>query len=118
MSEKLGMPLFSGKFARDLVLMPYPKMINGQYLPPEILPLGEITLLLPYYREAEKIMIQDEQGNNKLTVALSDYSLTSVESYTKYCGNGICDTDENILSCYSDCRILIESRIKHLFNKQ
>ena len=117
MSEKLGMPLFSGKFARDLVLMPYPKMINGQYLPPEILPLGEITLLLPYYREAELIIIKDEQGSDKLTINISDFSLNPVESYTKYCGNGICDTDENILSCYSDCRIILESQIKHWFNK-
>lgn len=65
---------------------------------------NEIILYLPYYKDAESVQIYDEYGSLKLTVNLKDYSLPVPKSETNLCGNGICDTNENIFSCFSDCR--------------
>ncbi len=64
--------------------------------------IEEILVYLPYYKQAQKVIFLDEDGKEKLTVQLNDLKLP--ENYSKkLCGNGICDFNENLFSCFSDC---------------
>lgn len=66
--------------------------------------LENITLRLPYYKEGKQLLIIDGEGNEKLKVDLSH--LSPPESYhnPNLCGNNMCDSNENILTCFNDCK--------------
>ncbi|MBI2641767.1 hypothetical protein HYW87_04215, partial [Candidatus Roizmanbacteria bacterium] len=67
-------------------------------------PLSELIVVLPYFITGDKVIFLDENKEEKLSFSLKDLKLP--EGYTKkLCGNGICDFNENILSCFNDCGI-------------
>lgn len=57
---------------------------------------SETTLIFPYYPNAKKIEILDENGNKKLDIDLS--------SYARCNENNFCDFNEDIQRCPEDCR--------------
>src|SRR3989338_6689059 len=101
-----GAVFFSGKISKNLVRYPADEIdVKGERAPrPDLLvePLGEIVLLLPYYPRAKKIVFFDENNVEKMQVDLTKVTLPKDYS-KKLCGNGICDSNENILFCYKDC---------------
>ncbi len=101
-----GEVLFFGKVAKNRVHFP-PYEINSQNeeLSTEltVAPLSDITLFLPYFTQAKKVVFFDENNVEKYQVELNEVTLP--KDYTKkLCGNGICDFNENIIFCYKDCQ--------------
>ncbi|OGK24994.1 hypothetical protein A3D76_03845 [Candidatus Roizmanbacteria bacterium RIFCSPHIGHO2_02_FULL_37_9b] len=101
-----GLALFSGKVEKNRVS--FPPYEVGEKGEPEnavsqLEALGEMTLLLPYFSGAKKIIFYDENNLEKLQVNIENISLPK-DYPKKLCGNGICDLGENILFCYQDCR--------------
>lgn len=98
--------LFSGKVEKNRVSFPpYEVEVKeeSEQSAPSFEPLNEMTLLLPYFTNAKKIIFFDENNWEKFQIDIS--SLVFPEDYSKkLCGNGICDFGENIIFCYNDCR--------------
>lgn len=64
--------------------------------------LDKIILYLPYYTSSRKIILTDDKGNQKLEVNLGNLKLPA-DYVRNLCGNGICDFNENLISCPKDC---------------
>jgi hypothetical protein len=112
--------LFRGKILNSYQLMPYIIRSNNSQLDknnfepqPEIL-VDTLDLFLPYFREAKQIEIFSEDGNRILLINLSDYGLRLPKRTVNLCGNGICDYDEKLLTCYKDCRITVSGFFSRL----
>ena len=104
---------FSGKVAKNKVSFPPYEILSENEEPTSsditLAPLSEITLFLPYFTRAKKIVFFDEKNVEKLKVDLDEITLP--KDYTKrLCGNGICDFNENVLVCYKDCRFRLRLR--------
>lgn len=99
--------LFSGKVEKNRVSFP-PYDIEAkedtEAVTTTLIPLNELTLILPYFKEAEKIVFYDENKSEKLQVNIDNILIPTGDS-KKLCGNGICDSGENIIFCYNDCRL-------------
>lgn len=67
-----GKELFSGKIPSQKILMPPPPLPGQNPGEPIIQPLTEIVLFLPYYKNAEKIMIFNEKGTLLLEINLAE----------------------------------------------
>lgn len=65
--------LFSGKFISKKIIMPGPPLAGQDPGYAVTQPLGEIVLYLPYYQNAQKILIRDEKGIILLTIDLTQY---------------------------------------------
>lgn len=96
-----GSLLLSGKELYQDTLVSSPET-DGDFSTPSAKLRKKIVLYLPYYKNAQKVVISDEFNNAKLEFNLDDYLLKPVK-IQNLCGNGICDQNENIFSCYTDC---------------
>ena len=101
-----GKELFSGKVEKNKVTFPpYQMEEQKEGDEPKLTfePLKELSLLLPYFTDAKKIIFLDEDNQLKFELDVGDVGLPN--DYSKnLCGNGICDSGENFIFCYSDCR--------------
>ena len=100
-----GEELFSGKVEKNRVNFP-PYEIDGAKESDSSVatlePLKEMTLLLPYFKNGKKIIFFDENNLEKYQVDIEKIGLP--EGFSKnLCGNGICDSGENVIFCYNDC---------------
>jgi len=75
-------------------------------IPYKVVSVDEYLLLLPYYNQAKEVIIFDEQNKEKLKIPLKEYNL-SLGPARNLCGNGICDANENLFTCFSDCKFYI-----------
>lgn len=66
-------------------------------------PLTEFTLDLPYYKNADQVIITNDKGEKMININLSELNLGMPETTRKTCGDGICSDNENILMCHADC---------------
>ena len=97
--------LFSGKVEKNKVIFP-PYEIeepSDSTIKTTMEPLSEITVFLSYFTHAKKVVFLDEKNIEKLQVDIENLSLPQ-DITKKLCGNGICDSNENIFFCYKDCR--------------
>lgn len=62
----------------------------------------DISLYLPFYNQAEKIVIEDELGNTIMSINLKNLDIPSFNQ-ENLCGNGICDKTESRFTCGLDC---------------
>jgi hypothetical protein len=74
--------------------------------------LPEITVFLPLYKKAVKVNFLNEQKVVKLSVDLTKYPLKFNSQKENLCGNGICDTNENFINCFKDCRVQLSEFFK------
>ena len=102
-----GAELFSGKVEKNRVTFPPYEVDGGDESKPTVAtlePISEMTLLLPFFSKAKKIIFLDEKNLEILEVDISKTELP--ENYTQnFCGNGICDSNENLIFCYRDCHL-------------
>lgn len=97
-----GEVLFSGQFTNTSVKI-FDVFPGKSPIPPISTNMEEITLLLPYYLSARKIKFLDEANRLKLEVSINKSLLEPIKINRDLCGNGICDFNENFLTCYRDC---------------
>jgi len=100
--------IFSGRAEKNKVFFPpYEVASPRRYeegASPDAEPLDEIILLLPFFPKAKKLVLSDDKNQEKLTLDLTKITLPK-NLIKNFCGNGICDSNENIVSCFKDCRI-------------
>jgi len=78
------------------------------YTIPEV-PLRKINLFLPVYVASDKVQIKNK--NQQVILSLNLESVLGEATSRKVlfpetvCGNGICDINENFLSCHKDCKL-------------
>lgn len=101
--DKNGQKLFSGKVVNKEILYYFP-LSEDNLSPPRVTTIDEITVYLPFYTNAERIRILDEKEQVKLELALKEFNLQPLKTIQNLCGNGICDANENIVGCFSDCK--------------
>lgn len=98
--------LFKGWFNSAITYAPPDPEPGGKALGlPFTKQLDEILLFLPYFKSMRSLRFFDEQENLKLEVAINKDTLPPVRINRNLCGNGICDFNENFLSCFSDCHL-------------
>lgn len=68
--------------------------------------LGDFMLDLPYYKEATKLVITEDNGKEVLSEDLTSQNLSEPKLQNS-CGDGVCTDNENLLMCYSDCKHLL-----------
>lgn len=95
--------LFSGAFLTKTVSI-HESFENGKQTASlsEIF-FPKITLYLPYYRIAKTILISDESQREVLRKEIDHSSFETTSGFKRQCGNGICDQNENLISCFKDC---------------
>ena len=64
----------------------------------------DISLYLPVYQKADKIVIEDELGNTIMSINLKNINQQKSEVQENLCGNGICDKNESRFTCGLDCQ--------------
>ncbi|NTU46204.1 hypothetical protein HGA88_01110 [Candidatus Roizmanbacteria bacterium] len=96
--------LFEGKVVnKETIVFTRPLDPHVVVKPYEI-SLNNVVVYLPYIRTATDIKVLDEKSNLKLSIHLASYKLNAVNIKSNLCGNGICDSNENAISCFSDCK--------------
>ena len=97
--------LFKGTFAsKTRIIM---EVLNDKNPKGDALtqPLEKIKLFVPVFPKAKEIQIKNsESGKTILSIPfdIKEYKVT--RGYKMTCGNGICDPNEHMLSCFTDCR--------------
>lgn len=102
-----GTELFSGKVEKNRVFFPPYEIDEKEESKSSVTtlePISEMTLLLPFFSGAEKIILYDQNNQEKLEVDISKIELPKNYSQNN-CGNGICDNNENFIFCFRDCRL-------------
>ncbi len=92
--------LFEGKVRSKHFL--YIDTTDGAFVIPQ--DTDELSIVVPYFSQAEEIRFVDQSGKPKITVNLNDYDLRPPRVEGTLCGNKVCDITENILACYRDCK--------------
>jgi hypothetical protein len=92
--------LFTGKTITDSITIresesPENNMVSE--------PLTDFTLDLPYYKNADQVIITNDKGKKMISINLSELNLAMPATTRKTCGDGICSDNENILMCHTDC---------------
>lgn len=106
-SEK-GSVLFSAKFLTAVPLFSESFTDHGMEGAPQLLSDTETVLYLPHFPTANKIVIYDEKKNKELEGPVEKYEISKDELPVNACGNGMCDSSENMFSCYKDCNRSLE----------
>lgn len=106
-SEK-GTLLFSAKFLTSVTMYSESFTDHGIEGAPQLMPDKETILYLPYFPSAGKLVIYDEKKNKQFEVPLQKYEISKDELPVNSCGNGMCDSNENMFSCYKDCNRNLE----------
>ena len=74
-------------------------IFEKKFTPPNF---GPFSLTLPYLKTVKEIVIKDETDSQKLKF--------SVNHFSNYCGNGVCNLDEDLNSCSLDCKKKIKKK--------
>lgn len=101
--------LFKGKTIKSRITIRENLLASETQAQIEEKELGEFTLYIPYYQEAEKLIFSDENGQEVLNIDLKEKNLKEPQ-IRKTCGDGICTDNENLLMCYRDCRYVFQRR--------
>ncbi len=101
--DKNKSALYEGTFVNKNIHLPVPPPPGQSPGEPIEIPLKEIALFLPYYKSMYQIDFYNEAGVLLLSVNMNKSFTPTHSGFQNLCGNGICDFNENILSCFSDC---------------
>jgi hypothetical protein len=99
-----GENLFKGQFITETNIVTDTRIQGKQSGSSDRVVINPVVLHLPIYKNASEIIILDENGTQLTSISfnLNEYKINY--SYKFSCGNGLCDRNENILSCFTDCR--------------
>ncbi|MBI4225936.1 hypothetical protein HY612_02380 [Candidatus Roizmanbacteria bacterium] len=104
--DKNNQELFSGKTLRMYQTLP-PDFIPVTSFTPEIVIVDPLNLYLPYFNEATKIQMFDENNVLKLEIVLADYNLQGVKYRYAACDLcGYCPPDKTP-STWEKCRMCL-----------
>lgn len=59
--------------------------------------------LLPYQLNADTVVVKGDDESDLLTIKMKNYNFSKINLHQNLCGNGLCDTKENVFICYRDC---------------
>jgi len=67
-------------------------------------PMNWITIYLSYFPNGKTLLITDDKKIEILRQDIDHSTLDTTSGNRHRCGNGICDQNENLISCFQDCR--------------
>lgn len=100
--------LFTAKFLTSVAMFSEFFTDHGMEGAPQLMSDTETILYLPYFPSATKLVIYGEKKNQELEIPLEKYEISKDELPVNACGNGMCDSTENMLTCYKDCKRSME----------
>ena len=103
-----GKRLFEGKTPSQKLILDETQLSNESHesvLKEEA--LGTYPLFLPYFKNADRLIIKNQDDTEVLSVELDELEAPPISK--EACGDGICTDNENLFLCYSDCRSILQT---------